>query len=94
MDTQDQTFEQGSNEAANFNASDLVNGVTNVENPQGTNVGYCFDNVAGNVSDAQIVSITNAQGQSVSSIDANTPAGTYTITVGYKLNGVLTIQEC
>ena len=94
LDTQDQTFEQGSNEAANFNASDLVNGVTNVENPQGTNIGYCFDNVAGNVSDAQIVSITNAQGQSVSSIDANTPAGTYTITVGYKLNGVLTIQEC
>ena len=41
----------------------------------------------GDLNNVQIVSLKNKDGNTVSTIDGNTPAGTYTITLGYRLNG-------
>ncbi|MGN1272502.1 MAG: YSIRK-type signal peptide-containing protein [Lactobacillus sp.] len=87
VETKPASFEEKSNEAKNFNVNDVVSNLFDVGNRRNSSVGHDYDNVAVDPSDATIVSIKDAKGNAISKIDGNTPAGVYTVTVGYKLNG-------
>lgn len=87
LNTKDSTFEQGSAQASNWTIQDNIESVYNVEKPIKVSNGYAFENVLGDLNNVQIVSLKNKDGNTVSTIDGNTPAGTYTITLGYRLNG-------
>ncbi|MGN1272503.1 MAG: YSIRK-type signal peptide-containing protein [Lactobacillus sp.] len=87
IDTKPASFEEKSNEAKNFNIKDVVSDLFDVKDRNATGTGNAYGNIAVDPSNATIVSITDAKGNTVSKIDGNTPAGVYTVTVGYKLNG-------
>lgn len=87
VNTKDMTFEQGSSEAQNWNAQQGITGVFNIDNPKAVSNGYQYVDDSGSIQDAQLVSIRDSNGRNISAIDGNTPAGTYTVTVAYKLNG-------
>ena len=87
LNTKDSTFEQGSAQASNWTIQDNIENVYNVEKPIKVSNGYAFENVLGDLNNVQIVSLKNKDANTVSTIDGNTPAGTYTITLGYRLNG-------
>lgn len=85
--TKDETFDQGSQEAQDWNYHQGVTDVFNVQNPKSVYNGYLLENVPANVQDVQLVKITNENGNVIKGINGQTPAGKYIVTVSYRLNG-------
>lgn len=86
LDTKDDTFEEGSSQAANWNAASEVKSVKDLTNPTKVSTGVAFTETAGDASKVEVISIKDANNNTVSAINASTPAGTYYVTYGYKLN--------
>lgn len=87
LNTKDQTFQQGSAAAANWDVSQNVDSVYDqVYNADSYN-GFTIKNVAGDKTKVKLVSIKDADGHLLSAINGQTPAGTYYVTVSYQLNG-------
>ncbi|RVU73342.1 MULTISPECIES: LPXTG cell wall anchor domain-containing protein [Lactobacillus] len=82
----DLTFQAGSQAAKDWKYTDNVTGVFNVEHPTPVSVGHAYENVPASVADTKLVSITDQNGNKISTINGETPAGTYFVTVSYKLN--------
>lgn len=83
----DTSFEEGSTEAQNFDPLAQVTSVTNLTDPVGTSTGYALTEEAGDKSKVKLVIIKDSNGNKVDAINGSTPAGTYTVTVSYPLNG-------
>lgn len=86
IDTENSSMVQGSTEAKDWNYLNNVIGVTNLENPTSVSTGVAWSDVPGEKSNVKLVSIKDANGNSIASIDENTPAGVYDVTVSYKLD--------
>lgn len=87
LSTKNDTFEEGSTAAQNWNAHQDITGVYHVIGPVATSTGYRFENVAVDPQNAQVVSIVDSQGRHLNAINGQTPAGVYRVTVATKMNG-------
>lgn len=89
LNTKDQTFPQGSTEARNWQYEQNVASVFDEQFDHDVSTGYALKNIAAGTDTVFVVSLKDAQGNEVANdkIDANTPAGVYTITLGHYVNG-------
>lgn len=89
LNTKDQTFQQGSTEAANWQSTQNVASVFDEQFDHDVSTGYALKNIAAGADTAFVISLKDAQGNEVAGnkIDADTPAGVYTITLGHYVNG-------
>lgn len=87
VNAKDQTFEEGSSEAANWDVNQNVDSVYDMTYKAESHDGFTINNVLGDKTKAKLISIKDDDGHLISRIDANTPAGTYCVTVGYAING-------
>lgn len=87
INSKNETFEEGSPAIQNWNYRDGITDVYNVTNPTADHTtGYIYQNVPGNLQNVKLVNIKDSTGKIVKNIDGQTPAGTYYVTVAYKLN--------
>lgn len=89
LNTKDQTFPQGSTEARNWQYEQNVASVFDEQFDHDVSTGYALKNIAAGTDTVFVVSLKDAQGNEVANdkIDADTPAGVYTITLGHYANG-------
>ena len=73
LDTKDDTFEEGSSEAANWSAASEVISVKDLKNPTPVSTGVAFTEVASDPSKVEVTSIKDANGNTISNIDASSP---------------------